>query len=254
LSKKPSQKTTLKKQNAKQLSKKKKEKMIRDLQRENRRLKKENEYLKHLSMQYDEIPKAEESPEQKVLSSSVKRTHTLHAKSYLSYLLKRFRSSRPFLIFDKTRFAMKGFKFAKKMWVFFIGFFAFLGMSAQVLLIIGAITVFLPAALVVSAVIGAFSYLSRRKRNKVLKPLCSDQYKGKVYLVFLPKDSPYGYFTRTASQLTENGHVFLVTQAFRDCKRKSLLKVEDKIYRIHISAYFSFAKRLPEERVVKIYL
>ena len=99
--------------------------MIRDLQRENRRLKKENEYLKHLSMQYDEIPKDEESPEQKMLSVSVKRTHTLNTKNYFSYLIKRFRSSRPFLIFDKTRFAMKGFKFAKKTWVFFIGFFAF---------------------------------------------------------------------------------------------------------------------------------
>lgn len=242
------------KKSSKKLSKKRKEQMIRDLQRENRRLKKENEYLKHLSMQYDEIPKDEESPEQKMLSVSVKRTHTLNTKNYFSYLIKRFRSSRPFLIFDKTRFAMKGFKFAKKTWVFFIGFFAFLGMSAQVLLIVGALTVFLPAALVASAVIGIYGYLSHRKRSKILKPLYSPDYDGKVYLIFLPKDKPDGYFVRSAEALAENGHVFLVTQAFRDCKRKSLLRVGDRVYRIHISAYFSFARKLQSEKTVKVYL
>ena len=242
------------KQSSNKLSKKKKEKMIRDLQRENRRLKKENEYLRHLSMQYDETPKEEVSAEQQALATTVKRAHNLHAKNYFSYMFQRFRSSRPFLIFDKTRFAMKGFKFAKKMWVFFIGFFAFLGISAQVLLIGVVLTVFLPAALIASAVIGLFTYLSHRKRDKVLKPLYSDDYKGKVYLVFLPKDGTGGYFVRTAQELTANGHVFFVTQSFRDCKRKSLLPVGERMYRIHISAYFSFAKRLPQEKTVKIYL
>ena len=228
--------------------------MIRDLQRENRRLRKENEYLRHLSMQYDETPKDEISAEQQLLATSVKRAHNLHAKNYFSYIFQRFRNSRPFLIFDKTRFAMKGFKFAKKMWVFFIGFFAFLGISAQVLLIVSALLVFIPAALIVSAIIGIFTYLSHRKRDKVLKPLYSDSYEGKVYLVFLPKDQTGGYFVRTAQALTENGHVFFVTQSFKDCKRRSLLPVGERMYRIHISAYFSFARRLPQEKAVKIYL
>ncbi|MBQ2987576.1 MAG: hypothetical protein IJD59_00565 [Clostridia bacterium] len=228
--------------------------MIRDLQRENRRLRRENEYLKHLSMQYDEVPKEDSSPEQQMLAVAVKRTHTLNAKNYFSYLVQRFRHSRPFLIFDKTRFAMKGFKFAKKMWVFFVGFFAFLGISAQVLLIVGALTVFVPAALIASAVIGVYSYFSHRKRNRILQPLYSEDYDGKIYLVFLPKDHTGGYFVRTASALAEKGHVFLVTPSFRDCGRKSLLRVGDRIFKIHISAYFSFAKRLPPEKTVKVYL
>ena len=228
--------------------------MIRDLQRENRRLRKENEYLRHLSMQYDETPKDEVSAEQQALSASVKRAHTLHAKNYFSYMFQRFRSTRSFLIFDKTRFAMKGFKFAKKMWVFFIGLFAFLGVSAQVLLIGVVLTVFIPAALVASALIGICTYFSRRKRNKILKPFWSEGYEGKIYLVFLPKDSSGGYFVRTAQQLTENGHVFFVTQSFKDCKHKSVLPVGERMFRIHISAYFSFARRLPQEKVVKVYL
>ena len=205
-------------------------------------------------MQYDEMPEDEDSPEQQMLSGAVKRAHNLNAKNYFSYIVQRFRNSRPFLIFDKTRFAMKGFRFAKKMWVFFIGFFAFLGISAQVLVIVGALVVFIPAALIASAVIGLYTYFSHRKRNQILKPLYSEDYDGTVYLVFLSKDKPDGYFVRTASALTEKGHVFLVTPSFRDCGRKSLLPISDRMFRIHISAYFSFARRLHPEKTVKIYL
>ena len=236
------------------LMKKRKERMIRDLQRENRKLRKENEYLKHLSMQYDEIPKDEESPEQKILSVAVKRTYGLGAKNYFSYIFQRIRNSRMFLIFDKTRFAMKIFKFAKKMWIFSIAFFAFLGISAQVLLTIGLLTVLIPVALIVSAVIGIYTYLSRRKRNKILRHLFSEYYEGKIYFVFLPNNQSDGYFARTAPALTENGNVFFVTQSFRECGWKSLLRMEDRIYKIHISAYFSFARRVHPEKTVKIYL
>ena len=228
--------------------------MIRDLQRENRKLRKENEYLKHLSMQYDEIPKEEESPEQKMLSVAVKRTYGLNAKTYFSYILQRFRNSRSFLIFDKTRFAMKIFKIAKKLWIFFIAFFAFLGISAQVLVTIGLLAVLVPVALIVSAIIGLYTYLSRRKRNKILQHLFPENYDEKIYFVFLPRNVSDGYFVRTASALTENGNVFFVSKSFRDCKRKSLLRLEDRIYKIHISAYFSFARRLRPEKTVKIYL
>ena len=151
--------------------------MIRDLQRENRKLRKENEYLRHLSMQYDEIPKEEESPEQKMLSVAVKRTYGLNAKTYFSYILQRFRNSRSFLIFDKTRFAMKIFKIAKKLWIFFIAFFAFLGISAQVLVTIGLLAVLVPVALIVSAIIGLYTYLSRRKRNKILQHFLKSTFK-----------------------------------------------------------------------------
>ena len=228
--------------------------MIRDLKRENRRLKKENEYLKHLSMQYDEIPKDEESPEQKMLSGAVKQTYALGAKNYFSYLLQRLRASRTFLVFDKTRFAMKGFKFAKKMWIFFIGFFAFLGISAQALVTISLLLVLIPAVLIASAVIGIYTYLSHRKRNKILRHLLSEDYGGKIYFVFLPKNQSDSYFVRTSSALTENGNVFFVTQSFRDCGRRSLLRIGDKMFKIHISAYFSFARRLRPEKTVKIYL
>ena len=236
------------------LTKKRKEQMIRDLQRENRKLRKENEYLKHLSMQYDEIPKDEESPEQKILSVAVKRTYGLNAKNYFSYIFQRIRNSKMFLIFDKTRFAMKVFKFAKKMWIVSLALLAFLGISMQVLVTIGLLAVLLPVVLTISAVIGLSTFLSLRKRNKILRHLFSEYYEGKIYFVFLPKNQSDSYFARTASALTESGDVFFVTQSFRECGWKSLLQTEDHIYKIHISAYFSFARRVHSEKTVKIHL
>ena len=227
---------------------------MRDLQRENRKLRKENEYLKHLSMQYDEIPKDEESPEQKMLSGAVRRTYGLNAKTYLSYILLRFRHSRSFLLFDKTRFAMKMFKFARKLLVFILAVLAFLGVSAQVLVAISLLAILLPVALIVSGVIGAYTYLSRRKRNKILQHLYSEDYDEKIYFVFLPRNVSDGYFVRTASALTENGNVFFVSKSFRDCKRKSLLRLGNRVYKIHISAYFSFARKLRPEKTIKVYL
>ena len=239
---------------SKKLSKKDKQKMIRRLQRENRRLRRENEYLRHLSMQYDLPDEEEDSPEQKALTDSVKHADTLQSKSYFSYLLLRFRRSKPFLIFDKTRFAMKGFRFAKKMWVFFIGFFTFLGIGAQVLLLLGSLAVFIPAALIASAVIGVYSYFSHRRRDKIFRPLFSESYEGRIYLIFLQKDRSGGYFVKTLPELARGGHVFLISTSFRDCGRRSLLPIGDRIFKMHISTYFSFVKRLPAEKIVKVYL
>ena len=234
--------------------KKQKQNTIRDLKRENRRLRRENDYLRHLAMQYDPPSKDEDSTEQIMLSKAVKRTHTLRSKTYFSYLFQRFRLTRPFMLFDKTRFAMKSVRMAKKMWVFFIGFVTFLGVSAQFLVIIGALAVFLPAALIASAVIGAYSYVSHRRRDKQFRPLFSEEYKGRIYLVFLPKDKPCDYFVRSLPELAENGHVFLISPSFRDCEWKSVLPLEERICKMHISAYFSFVRKLPSEKTVKIYL
>ena len=88
----------------------------------------------------------------------------------------------------------------------------------------------------------------------MLQPFFDENAKEKIYLVFLPKNEPGGYFTRNLSSLAEKGHVFLIMHSFRDCDRKGFSRIDDNIYKMHISSYFSFARRLPPERVVKIYL
>lgn len=239
---------------SKKLSEKQKKNTIRELKRENRKLRRENEYLRHLSMQYDPPSKDEDSPEQIMLSKAVKRTHTLRSKTYFSYLFQRFRLTRPFMLFDRTRFAMKSVRFARKTLVVLVGFFTFLGIGAQFLVIVGSLAVFIPAALIASVVIGIYSYVSHRSRDKIFKPLFSEDYEGKIYFVFLPKGRSCEYFIGVLPELSENGHVFVISPSFRDCEWRSVLSLGDRVWKMHISAYFSFAKRVHAEKTVKIYL
>jgi hypothetical protein len=235
-------------------SNKQKQKTIRDLKRENRKLRRENDYLRHLAEQYDPPVEVEDAPEQVALTKAVKRTHTLRSKTYFAYLFQRFRQTRPFQLFNKTRFAMKSVRMARKTLVFLAGFSTFLGISAQFLLIAGAVAVFMPAALIASAVIGVYSFFSHRKRNKTFKPLFSRDYEGKIYFVFLPKNKSCDYFVRTLSDLTEKGYVFLVSPSLGDCKRKSILPMGERMFKMHISAYFSFVRKVSADKTVKIYL
>ncbi|MBR7161447.1 MAG: hypothetical protein IKD07_03440 [Clostridia bacterium] len=230
-------------------------KLIRALKTENRRLRQENEYMKHLCAQYE--PPEEEKPteEQKALAECAQNADVLHAKNYFAYLLAKLRRSRLFRLFDKTRFAMKKFKFAKKLWLFSVTFFTVLGVSAQVLVVVGALMVFLPAALVLSAIIGIYSYFTHRKRKQMFQRLIDGlEEKEKVYLVFVPKNGMNGYFIRTLPALAEKGKVFAVCRSFKECESRGITQTETNIYKIHVSFYFSFVRRLPSERVVKIYL
>ena len=228
--------------------------MVRELKRENRKLRRENEYLRHLAIQYDPPSKDEDSPEQIILAKAVKRTHTLRSKTYFSYLFQRFRLTRQFMLFNRTRFAMKSVRLARKMLTFFIALITFFGISAQLLVVVGSLAVFLPAALIASAFIGIYSYVSHRRRNRVFKPLFSENYGGRIYLVFLPKNQTCDYFIRTLPYLTEQGYVFLISPSFRDCEYRSVLPFGENVCKLHISAYFSFVRRLPAEKLVKIYL
>lgn len=253
---KKSQKTSKKKRklSKKDVTKQNKE-LIRKLKTENRRLRQENEYMKHVCAQYE--PQEEEKPteEQKALAECAKNADVLRSKNYFSYLFALLRRSRLFRLFDKTRFAMKKFKFAKKLWVFFVTFFTVLGVSAQVLVVIGALTVFLPAALVISAVIGVYSFFTHRKRKKMFTGLIAQAAEDeKFYLVFVPKNGNDGYFVRTAHDLAEKGMVFLVYRSFKDGDFSGVAQTENHVYKMHVNFYFSFVRRLPPERTVKIYL
>jgi hypothetical protein len=70
----------------------------------------------------------------------------------------------------------------------------------------------------------------------------------------MPKKKSCDYFVRTLPDLSENGYVFLVSPSFRDCKRKSILPMGDRVFKMHVSGYFSFVKKVPAEKTVKIYL
>lgn len=253
---KKSQKTSKKKRklSKKDVAKQNKE-LIRKLKTENRRLRQENEYMKHVCAQYE--PPEEEKPteEQKALAECAKNADVMRSKNYFAYLFALLRRSRLFRLFDKTRFAMKKFKFAKKLWVFFVTFITVLGVSAQVLVVIGALVVFLPAALIFSAMIGVYSYFTHRKRKRMINNLIAQTAENeKFYLVYIPKNGNDGYFVRTAHAFAEKGKVFLIYRSSKQGDVSGVVQTEPNVYKMHVNFYFSFVRRLPSERVVKIYL
>lgn len=228
---------------------------IRRLRAENRSLRRENEYLRHrLSMELRADAETESSASEKVFAKRVKERAALHAKSYFGYLLERFRRSRTFLIYDKTRFAVRGFFFVKKIWTLLVWLFAFLGIGAQFLLVAGAAAVFVPAALISSAAIGLYGYFARRKWDKLLLPLLSENTRGKLYILFLSGAETLrgeDYFDRWISELSQRGAVILVSFSIRDIGSAGALR--ENIYKIHVSYYFSLVKRLDHGRIVKIF-
>ncbi|MBQ8495884.1 MAG: hypothetical protein IJ489_00310 [Clostridia bacterium] len=224
---------------------------IRKLEAENRRLRHENEYLRHRLALEDRSEKEKTpSKSERMFAEQVGRKSALRAGNYFGYLIERFRKSRTFRIYDRTRFAVRGIFFAKKVWTFLIWFFTLLGIGAQFLFVAGSVTVFLPAALIFSASLGFYEYFAYRKWNKYFSSLLSDQ---KIYFIFLSAGKTGEYLHRWSRSLAREGTVFLVSFSFRGCGFSGVVPTDENIYTIHVSYYFSLVKRLDHERIVNVF-
>ena len=229
--------------------------LIRKLRRENRRLRRENEYMKHICAQYEPPEEEKLTAEQKALAACSQNADVMRSKNYFAYLFALLRRSRLFRLFDKTRFALKKFKLAKRLWFIFVAFLSVLGVSAKILVVVGTFVVFLPVALILSAMIGVYSYFVYRKRKRMFMDLISQTSENeKFYLVFVPKNSKDGYFVRTIHELAEKGRVFLIYRSLKQGCFSGIAQAETNVYKMHVNFYFSFVRRLPSERIVKIYL
>ena len=233
----------------------KNKKLIQKLRAENIRLRRENAYLKYICAQYEPFEEEKTPEEQKALAERATNADVLHAKNYFAYLLARFRRSRVFRVFDRLRLLLKRFQWARKLWLLIVAVVTVLGFGAKILVIVGILAVFLPIALLLSAAIGIYGYFLYRKRKLAFDCLFGgDDRKDKIYVVFIPKNGMNGYFFRTSDELAEKGKVLVVCRSLKECRYASMTRMKANVYKIHVSIYFSFVRRLPPERLVKIYL
>ena len=221
---------------------------IRRLKEENRRLRRENEYLRYGAI----LPKGNTKAE-RIFAETIRRRNVWHAKTYFGYLLEKFRRSRPFVIYDKTRFAMRGFLFARKIFRFLFLIATVLGVGAQFLLTVGALTVFIPAATVVSLALGVYGYFAYRKENRRFLSFFRMHPSEKIYLFFLTDFARGTYFSEWLPFLTEENFVFLISDSFWKTGFGGVKKQKNGVYLLHSSYYFSFVKLLPQERLIKVY-
>ena len=221
---------------------------IRILKEENRRLRRENEYLRFGAS----LPKGN-TEAQKILAEKARQRAALHAKTYFGYLLEKFRRSRLFVIYDKTRFAMRGFLLARKLFHLFLLIATALGIGAQFLLSVSALAVFIPAATAVSLTVGIYGYFAYRKENRRFALYFDTHPTEKIYLFFLTKSSDSMYFERWQKSLTQENTVFLITDSFWKTGFGGVKKQKNGVYLLHSSYYFSLIRLLPQERLIKVH-
>ena len=221
------------------------------LRSENKRLRRENEYLRHrLTALGEKLSDGDEIPFEERLGVASRMASATRKRTYFGYLMNRIRGSVLFRLWDRTRFAVRGFFWASRVWRLLASIFVLFGVSTQFVLIVGAMVILLPAALVGSLFIGGMSFFAHRRWNKALSvKLASEK---KIYIVFAPKTwEKHEYFQYFVSEMEKDGMVFLVLASFAACGYQGLSPLSDKRYAVHISYYFSLKKHI-EGRIVQI--
>ena len=219
---------------------------------ENKRLRRENEYLRHrLSALGEKFSENGETPYEAKFSDASRVAAASHKRTYFGYLLGRLKVSMAFRLWDKTRFAVRGFFFASKIWNLLVWLFVILGFGTQFLLFASALMILLPAALLVSLTLGFVGFFAHRKWNQTLSAFFTAD--DKIYIVFAPKTwEKYEYFRYMLAELQKDGVVFLVCRSVSACGYRGAKIINTRLCAVHISYYFSLKKHI-EGKMIQIY-
>lgn len=230
-----------------------KERLERELaysKHEIKRLQRENEYLTHRI--HTLSPKEEKGvPHEEELFFRSDEIDS--SRGYFGYLIRCFKLTFVYKLYDRTFFAIRKYLAASKIWKNFLIILAFFGTSIQAVLTFGSVLVILPATLAVAAVFGILSYFFYRRERKKL--LAATEGK-KIFFVYARKKKRGEIFYDTLSVLAEKGTVLVVTSSFSLCGFSVMKKHGENIYFIHTSFYFGFdtaALKRDSSKIVKIY-
>ncbi len=218
-----------------------------NLEAENRCLRRENEYLRHRLAALGEKSGAGESSAFSARFADISRMAvSSHRHTYLGYLVGRFKVSMLFRLWDKTRFAVRGFFLATKIWNFLVWLFVILGFGTQFVLLVGAAMILLPAVLVASLVIGIAGIFTRKRLLAVFKSAPKERF----FVIFAPKGwEKHDFFRRMTDDFAQKGVVFLVFSSLSACGYQGLRMLSPNLFAVHISCYFFMKKHLHAEDV-----
>ena len=223
------------------------------LRAENRRLRRENEYLRHRLTALGEKLSEGKSLFDERFAVASRRALATHRRTYFGYLLGRVKISMLFRLWDKTRFAVRGFFWASKLWRFSVWLLLLLGFGTQFILLTGVTVILLPATMLASLTIGVFGAFAHKKWNRMLGSslASSDE---TIYIVFAPKmRKNHAYFRYMVAEMEKNGVVFLVFSSLSSSGYRGVKRLSSRLYALHISYYFSFRKHL-DGKIVQICL
>ncbi len=218
----------------------------KDLRDKLNRLERENEYLRYrLAALGEGFPDGDED-DPPLFSERVTLVFLMQKKHYLSYLVHRIRVSRPFRLWDRTRFAVRAFSVASKIWSLLVWIFALLGVGTQFVFFVGALLILLPAGLIMALFVGVVALFRHKTWKKTLSSVLFHSDSRPIYVLFAPNRwEDHAYFCEMISQFSRDGTVFLVCRRFSDTRFRGLFRPRAHIYALHVSFWFTLKTMLP---------
>lgn len=221
---------------------------LRALRRENRRLRKQNEYLAH---RVDVLSGEKLGGTQAKIRGKMR---IQNSSGFFAYWLLRIKSSAAYAVYDKVMFVLRKYVFASNF--LFIAKYLLAILSSSVAFVVAAsiIAVALPVFLLMALSAFLAGLLLYRKWNAFFGKYLSEK---KVYIFFhIRRGRSEKYYLDTAKALSENAVILVICDSLFKAKDVCASHVGNNVYYIYAGYYFRLKKllRSPDiESIMHIY-
>ena len=225
-------------------------KEIRALKRENRKLRKQNEYLTH---RVDVLSGAKQGGAQAQIR---KKMRLQSASGFWAYNLLRIKSTAAYAIYDKAMFALRKYVFASNLILIAKYIIAIVHGSVALVVAAGVLAVTLPVLGLMALSAFLVALILQRRWNTFFRGYLSGK---RVYLFFhIRRGRSEKYYLDMAKALGENAVILVVSDSLFTVKDVCVSHSHsgDNIYYIYSGYYFMLKKllRSPDiETVAQIY-
>lgn len=225
-------------------------KEIRALKRENRKLRKQNEYLAH---RVDVLSGAKQGGAQAQIR---KKMRLQSASGFWAYNLLRIKSTAAYAIYDRAMFALRKYVFASNLIIIAKYIIAIVHGSVALVVAAGVLAVTLPVLGLMALSAFLVALILQRRWNTFFRGYLSGK---RVYLFFhIRRGRSEKYYLDMAKALGENAVILVVSDSLFTVKDVCVSHSHsgDNIYYIYSGYYFILKKlmRSPDiETVAQIY-
>ncbi len=225
-------------------------KEIRALKRENRKLRKQNEYLAH---RVDVLSGAKQGGAQAQIR---KKMRLQSASGFWAYNLLRIKSTAAYAIYDRAMFALRKYVFASNLILIAKYIIAIVHGSVALVVAAGVLAVTLPVLGLMALSAFLVALILQRRWNTFFRGYLSGK---RVYLFFhIRRGRSEKYYLDMAKALGENAVILVVSDSLFTVKDVCVSHSHsgDNIYYIYSGYYFILKKllRSPDiETVAQIY-
>ena len=213
-------------------------KEIRALKRENRKLRKQNEYLAH---RVDVLSGAKQGGAQAQIR---KKMRLQSASGFWAYNLLRIKSTAAYAIYDKAMFALRKYVFASNLILIAKYIIAIVHGSVALVVAAGVLAVTLPVLGLMALSAFLVALILQRRWNTFFRGYLSGK---RVYLFFhIRRGRSEKYYLDMAKALGENAVILVVSDSLFTVKDVCVSHSHsgDNIYYIYSGYYFILKKLL----------